>query len=121
MSRLTEYRQLEQQLAAQLAELETLKNDSGLKKEIEFETKLRALLAEYGHRLKSVINLLDPQTGRRAQAAIVIKGTRKPRGIKVYKKPNTDEVIETKGGSHRQLKEWKSEFSADVVESWRTQ
>lgn len=37
MSRLAEFRKLEQQLAAQLAELETLKNDDGLKREIEFE------------------------------------------------------------------------------------
>ena len=43
MSRLAEFRQLEQQLAAQLAELEAMKNDSSLKKEIEFEKKLRAL------------------------------------------------------------------------------
>ena len=121
MSRLAEYRQLEQQLAAQLAELETLKNDSGLKKEIEFESKLRALLAEYGYSLKNVIALLDPQAGRRTPAAVAAKGTRKPRDIKVYKNPNSGEVIETKGGNHRQLKEWKTEFGADVVESWRTQ
>lgn len=42
MSRLAEFRALEQQLAAQLAELETLKNDDGLKREIEFEKKLRS-------------------------------------------------------------------------------
>ena len=82
MSRLAEYRQLEQQLAAQLAELESLKNDSGLKKEIEFETKLRALLAEYGYSLRSVIALLDPQAGRRAPAVAAAKGTRKPHSMK---------------------------------------
>lgn len=48
MSRLAEFRLLEQQLAAQLAELEALKNDSALKQEMEFETKLRSLLNEYG-------------------------------------------------------------------------
>ena len=121
MSKLAEFRALEQQLANQLAELETLKNDSGLKKEIEFETKLRALLGEYGYSLQNVINLLDPQAGRRAPAAVANKVTRKPRAVKVYKNPNTGEIIETKGGNHRQLKEWKNEFGADVVESWRTQ
>ena len=35
MSRLAEFRLLEQQLAAQLAELEALKNDSALKQEME--------------------------------------------------------------------------------------
>lgn len=37
MSRLAEFRELERNLAAQLAELENLKNDAGLKEEIEFE------------------------------------------------------------------------------------
>jgi len=36
MSRLAEYRKLEQQLATQLAELDEMKNDSGLKAEMEF-------------------------------------------------------------------------------------
>ena len=39
MSRLAEFRLLEQQLAAQLAELEALNNDTSLKQEMEFETK----------------------------------------------------------------------------------
>lgn len=47
MSRLAGYRALEQTLAAQLAELESLKGSSDLQKEIEFETGLRALLGEY--------------------------------------------------------------------------
>lgn len=51
MSRLAEYRRLEQQLAAQLAELEAMKDDNGLKQEMEFETKLRGLLGEYGYSL----------------------------------------------------------------------
>ncbi|WP_422416752.1 histone-like nucleoid-structuring protein, MvaT/MvaU family [Pseudomonas sp. GZD-222] len=122
MSRLAEFRALEQQLAAQLAELETLKNDDGLKREIEFEQKLRNLLGEYGYSLRNVIAILDPQASRRAPAATESKtGTRKPRDVKIYKNPNSGELIETKGGNHRQLKEWKNEFGADVVESWRTQ
>jgi hypothetical protein len=118
MSRLAEFRMLEQQLASQLAELEQMKNDSGLKKEIEFEKKLRELLAEYGFSLKNVIALLDPQASRRAPVTVAQKSTRKARVVKVYKNPHTGETIETKGGNHRQLKEWKAEYGADVVESW---
>lgn len=44
MSRLAEFRALEQQLAAQLAELKNLKNNDSVKREIEFEQKLRNLL-----------------------------------------------------------------------------
>jgi hypothetical protein len=123
MSRLAEFRKLEQQLAAQLAELESLKNDDGLKKEIEFETKLRDLLAQYGCSLKDVVNILDPQAGKGRNGAPVgpEKGTRKARSVKVYKNPHNGEIVETKGGNHKTLKAWKSEYGSDEVESWVSQ
>ncbi|RAU47916.1 MULTISPECIES: histone-like nucleoid-structuring protein, MvaT/MvaU family [unclassified Pseudomonas] len=119
MSRLAEFRKLEQQLAAQLAELETLKNDDGLKKEIEFETKLRDLLAQYGCSLKDVINILDPQAATRKGAPVVAeKVARRARTVKVYKNPHNGEIVETKGGNHKTLKAWKAEHGSDEVESW---
>lgn len=118
MSKLAEFRQLEKHFAEQLAALEAMKGDEGLKREVEFETKLRGLLGEYGYSLQNIINLLDPQAGRRAPAAAEPAGTRKPRQVKVYKNPHSGEVVETKGGNHKILKEWKSEFGADEVESW---
>ncbi|VVP42331.1 hypothetical protein PS900_04935 [Pseudomonas fluorescens] len=118
MSKLAEFRQLEKHLAEQLEALEALKGDVGLKKEIEFETKLRALLGEYSYSLKDVINLLDPQSGRRAPVSQAQSSTRKPRQVKVYKNPHTGEVVETKGGNHKTLKEWKAEHGSATVESW---
>lgn len=122
MSRLAEFRKLEQQLAQHLAELESLKNDSGLQKEIEFETKLRALLGEYSFSLKDVINILDPHAARRPQTQAIapVKAQRKARDMKVYKNPHTGELVETKGGNHKLLKQWKAEHGADTVESWRS-
>lgn len=120
MSRLAEYRKLEQQLAAQLAELEAMKGDSGLKTEMEFESKLRSLLDEYGYSLRDVINVIDPQVAGRksAPAATAEKGSRRARVLKVYKNPHSGEVVETKGGNHKLLKAWKAEHGSDVVESW---
>jgi hypothetical protein len=121
MSRLAEFRKLEQQLAQQLAELESLKNDDGLKREIEFETKLRELLAEYSFSLRNVVAILDPQAAtdaRRTPGFAEPKTTRKPRQLKVYKNPHTGEVVETKGGNHKTLKEWKNQHGSDTVESW---
>lgn len=60
MSKIAEFKRLEAQLAEQLAALETLKSDGKLKREIEFETKLKALLKEYDFGLKAVINILEP-------------------------------------------------------------
>ncbi|MFJ2548819.1 histone-like nucleoid-structuring protein, MvaT/MvaU family [Pseudomonas sp. NPDC087612] len=119
MSRLAEFRQLEQQLAAQLAELEALKGSSELQKEIQFETKLRDLLAVYGYSLRDIINILDPQANRRVAApAATEKTPRRARQVKQYKNPHNGEVIKTKGGNHKLLKEWKAQHGADVVEGW---
>lgn len=118
MSKLAEYRQLEKHLAEQLQALEALKGDSGLKKEIEFETKLRGLLDQYDFSLKHIINLLDPQSTKRGQAPAATSGSRKPRELKTYKNPHTGEVVETKGGNHKTLKKWKTEHGSDLVESW---
>lgn len=116
MSKLAEYRQLEKHLAEQLHALEALRGNSGLKKEIEFETKLRGLLDQYGFSLKHIINLLDPHSTARRKTSASAAGTRKPRELKVYKNPSTGETIETKGGNHKALKKWKAEHAADVVE-----
>ena len=121
MSRLAEFRQLEKHLAEQLAALEAMKGDEGLKKEVEFEKKLRALLAEYDYSLRNVIAILDPQASQRSPAPTVTKGVRNAREIKIYNNPHSGEIVETKGGNHKLLKEWKNEYGADVVESWRTQ
>ncbi|MDU9027637.1 histone-like nucleoid-structuring protein, MvaT/MvaU family [Pseudomonas mediterranea] len=121
MSRLAEFRALEQQLAAQLAELESLKNDDGLKREIEFEKKLRDLLSEYGFSLRNIVAVLDPQaTSRRPPVVVGEKSSRKPRQLKVYKNPHSGEFVETKGGNHKTLKEWKSQYGVEEVESWLT-
>lgn len=118
MSKLAEYRQLEKHLAEQLQALEALKGDAGLKAEIEFETKLRALLAKYGYSLKDIVNLLDPQASRRATVTKPSVGTRRARQVKIYKNPHNGEVVETKGGNHKTLKEWKAKHGSDTVESW---
>ncbi len=58
MSKLVEYHQLEKHLTEQLRALEALKGDGALKTEIEFETKFRCLLDQYGFSLKHIINLI---------------------------------------------------------------
>ena len=120
MSKLAEFRQLERHLADQLAALEAMKGDKGLEQEIEFETKLRSLLGEYNKSLRDVISILDPQLASKPGRAPTTpqKSTRKVRTVKAYKNPHTGEFIETKGGNHKKLKEWKEEHGSDTVESW---
>lgn len=119
MSKLAEFKALEAQLAAQLKQLDELKNDSELKREIAFEEKLRALMAEYGVSLKGIIALLDPQARTKVTtSASSARGLRRQRQVKVYKNPETGEVVETKGGNHKVLKAWKDQYGAEKVEGW---
>ncbi|AXA04358.1 histone-like nucleoid-structuring protein, MvaT/MvaU family [Pseudomonas aeruginosa] len=116
MSIIAEYKALEAQIAEQQKRLEALKGDEKLKREIEFETKLRALLADYNYSLRNVIALLDPNAAKTATAPV--RGTRRERALKRYKNPNNGEVVETKGGNHKVLKAWKEQYGAETVESW---
>ena len=116
MSKLAEFKRLEAQLAEQLRQLDALKNDGELKKEIEFEEKLRALLGEYGYSLRDVKAILDPHA--KPEVKVDVRSQRRERALKVYINPNTNERVETKGGNHKVLKAWKEHFGAETVESW---
>jgi len=114
MSLLTKYAAKEQELNRLKEELERLESDPRLKAELEFKDKLTALMREFDKSAKEVIQLLSPESASQPATA---SGRRKRR-LKVYKNPNTGEVIETRGANHKTLKAWKEEFGAEVVESW---
>ncbi|MHA5986299.1 histone-like nucleoid-structuring protein, MvaT/MvaU family [Pseudomonas aeruginosa] len=116
MSKLAEFKALEAQLAEQLKQLDAMKNDDSLKREIEFEKKLNSLMAEYNIGLRGIIALLDPQAG--AHKVQTASSPRRARQVKVFKNPNTGETVETKGGNHRILKAWKEQYGAETVEGW---
>lgn len=120
MSLINEYRSIEESIRELEARREALKGDPKLQEELEFETKLRDLLATFGKSLRDVKAILDPQgSGTKAPKAVTGKqGHRSPRQVKVFKNPHTGEVVETKGGNHKTLKGWKAEHGNDAVQSW---
>lgn len=97
-------------------QLEALSNDPELKKEMEFETKLRTLMSDYNKSLRDINAILDPQQA--AAPAPRATAGRRERRTKRYTNPHTGAVIETKGGNHKELKEWKQKWGNDTVESW---
>lgn len=120
MSLIQEFRSTEASIAELQSRLAALKSDPKLEKELEFEGKLRDLLAEYGKSLRDIITLLDPQrvSGKAPKASSVQGVVRRPRSMKTYRNPHTGEVVETKGGNHKTLNEWKQQYGADAVKSW---
>ena len=120
MSIINKYRATKEAIKELQEQLENMSQDSELQKEMEFEEKLRALMAEYGKSLRDINALLDPQSIRSSVAGLtkVTGRPRRTRKTKRYTNPHTGEVIETKGGNHKELKEWKARWGAQTVESW---
>ncbi|MBE0487949.1 MAG: DNA binding protein [Halomonas sp.] len=119
MSLLNEYMQMEQQLKQLQSNMEKLQNDKRLQSELEFKDRLESLMKEFGKSAADVIALLDPKPAAAApKAASAPAGARRKRKLKIYKNPNTGEVVETRGGNQKTLKAWKDEHGGDTVESW---
>ena len=121
MSLINDYRATEEAIKELQARLKSMSQDDKLQKELEFEGKLRTLMGEYQKSLRDIIAMLDPDA-KASKAPRVAKttGTKSARKVKQYKNPHNGEVIETKGGNHKTLKEWKAKWGSDVVESWVT-
>lgn len=119
MSKLAEFRRAERELQKQMALLEQLQADASLRREMEFEDKLKALMADYGMDLAKVVAILNPPPVELEPLAPAAVKQRRPRQVKVYVQPATGKRIETKGANHGQLKAWRAEFGAEVVEGWR--
>lgn len=122
MSLINEYRATEEAIKELQERLKNLSQDDKLQKELEFEGKLRRLMDEYQKTLRDINSLLDPDAklGKAPRPAKAATQTKRARKVKQYKNPHTGEVIETKGGNHKTLKEWKAQWGADTVESWAT-
>ncbi|SDT33790.1 histone-like nucleoid-structuring protein, MvaT/MvaU family [Pseudomonas oryzae] len=119
MSKLAEFRRAQRELQKQMALLEQLQADASLRREMEFEDKLKALMADYGMDLAKVVVILNPPPVELEPLAPASVKQRRPRQVKVYVQPATGKRIETKGANHTQLKAWRAEFGAEVVEGWR--
>lgn len=117
MSILATYTQKKLQVKQLQEELDRLNSDDRLKAEFQFKGELEALMLEFNKSAASVISLLDPQKPPH-KPSIPKSSGRAKRKLKVYKNPNTGEVVETRGGNHKILKAWKKEHGSETVEEW---
>ncbi|WEK29002.1 MAG: DNA binding protein [Candidatus Pseudomonas phytovorans] len=126
MSRLAEFRALEQLLAAKKRELSFIKIDPRLAREFEFESKLRNLLAEYQFNLSDVLALIESENtttyGDTYQLwPPVAPPTRyKARQSKYYINPHTGEEVEAKSTLQKTVRLWIQQYGSAEVESWAT-
>ncbi|MGP8289240.1 histone-like nucleoid-structuring protein, MvaT/MvaU family [Vreelandella zhanjiangensis] len=118
---LSDYIKKEQMLKQLQEELNALGSSSELKKELEFKEKLQELMTEHGKLARDVCEMLDPlyrsTSGKSAKATSSTDG-RKKRPLKVYKNPHTGQVVETRGGNHKVIQNWKAKFGNEEVVGW---
>lgn len=99
-------------------DLEQLENSPELKKDIQFKDALMELTDKYDKSPKDLLNILvqiDPSLSD----APAEKGARKKRPMLTYKNPHTGEVVKTRGGNHKTLKEWREKYGKDTVDQWK--
>ncbi|MEX0606006.1 MAG: histone-like nucleoid-structuring protein, MvaT/MvaU family [Marinobacter sp.] len=120
MAKINDYYQKKQLMEKLTEELHQLEQDNSLKRELEFEEKIRKLMKEYDKSPKDVLQVLgaiDPSiSGAKADSTA---GTRPKRPLKTYKNPNTGEIVKTRGGNHKTLNEWREKHGKDKVQSWQ--
>jgi hypothetical protein len=117
MSKLLTYIQKQNQIKELQEEVAALEGSEDLKKEIAFKDALVELQNKFEKSNKDtlvILQQLDPSL-LSAQPT----GTRKARPMLTYKNPHTGEVVKTKGGNHKTLKEWRDKYGKDAVDGWK--
>ena len=110
---------LEQQLAQIEKELKSIERSAAFKKETAVSKALNNLMRKHGCSKNDLISILQgdsTEPSKRSSASS--SRTRKPRKLKIFKNPNTGETVETRGGNHKVLKAWKSEYSLANIDEW---
>ena len=99
------------------AELEQIEQNPAIALDQEFATRLHALVKEYDQDIENVIKMVMPGDISSLVAEYTASTRRRP--VRSYLNPYTQERIETRGANHRTLKEWKAQYGANIVETWR--
>lgn len=115
MSILTNYLKLQKEAEELHSKMKAYEESPEFQREKEFFDKLKGLMEEYKKTNGEVISTLAPNTSDEKTSGRM----RKKRKLKVYKNPNTGEVVETRGGNNKTLKSWKEQHGSNVVESWQ--
>lgn len=108
-------KQLMEQLAEELSKLE---DDQALKQELEFENRVKDLMSEFEKNPRDVLQILAVIDPSLATEGSTTTSTRAKRPLKTFKNPHTGEVVRTRGGNHKTLKDWREKYGKDEVAKW---
>ncbi|MDX5297849.1 MAG: DNA binding protein [Gammaproteobacteria bacterium] len=121
MTKINEYYKKKQLMAQLQKDLVQMEQDQALKRDLDFQTRLDELMKEYGKSARDalqVLSVIDPSVGAAKSAEASTTGRAK-RQMKQWKNPHTGETVETRGGNHKTLNEWRDQYGKDVVRGWQ--
>jgi hypothetical protein len=120
MSKVAQFNQMQKDLEALQARMAQIKEAAT--SEMELIDLIKSTAAEKNLSLLDIALAIAPQLEKASKGGKEVKGEGRPprraRVLKRYNNPHTGEAVETKGGNHRQLKEWKAKWGANTVEGW---
>lgn len=122
MSIVKEFRETEEMLKQLEERALEIKTSHDYKMEKELEEMVRALMTEYNKSLRDIIALVEPDLMKKIikleAGGNQTKRKNKPRSIRRYTNPHTGDVVETKGGNHKVLREWREKWGREAIDSW---
>lgn len=126
MSRLAEYMAAERALAIYARELEEMKQDPELKREIEFNSALDELLVKFKFSRQTLFDILALEVKTEKKAApgkgYVKKTDRKSPNFKArtYVNPHSGKEITIRLGTDSTYKAWVGQYGKETVATWLT-
>ena len=110
---------IEKQLAQLEKELKNIESSAAFKKESAIKRALATLMKKHGCSKNDLISLLqaDESEPIKRSKKLAVKA-RKPRKLKVFKNPETGQIVETRGGNHKVLKAWKAQYELESIDDW---
>lgn len=122
ISKVQEFRQLEQSLAENKKLMAELKPQ--VQERLDMVELFKMEAVEKGFDIEELALAMCPHLVNPAKLVVSSAPerqpgkTRKARVVKTYTNPHTGQKVQTKGGNHKLLKEWKAKWGGDVVEGW---
>lgn len=122
LSKVQEFRQLEQSLADNQKLMAELKPQ--VQERLDMVELFKMEAVEKGFDIEELVLAMCPHLVNPAKQVVASAPARQPgkprkaRVVKTYKNPHTGQAVQTKGGNHKVLKEWKAKWGGDVVEAW---
>lgn len=125
--KIAEYTAAELALAKQVTALEELKNDPELKRDLEFNSELEALLVKYSLSKPKLYSFLDAQYGAAKEVATKAPGPVKmgkdkagydAHKDKLWTNPHTGEQVKSRRRDHKTLLGWIEQYGLETVLTW---